>query len=678
MMPIRACADAVRQSGGTVLVRQRNRASSWQGFVRTMCWSLCGLLMCSCDPSFGEGSASEYLRRGDRYVEGQHYREAVVEYMNAAQRAPHDAAIQWTLARTALKAVDLDNALKALRKVLELDPLHIEGRAELARLHMAAGKTAEAARIARDLLAAHPQHAAGYLLQGDLEAGAGRFQEAIALYERACELDETLLPAMLAIANLLVLQQEPSRALSWYERAKESHPESIDVHIALGNYFFARGRERDGEGEFTRAIELGKQDEAVRLAVAVQHLARGRTDHAIEQLHTLDREKHSKKARAFLAEVLFEAGLVAEGRTVVAALARSDPADATTLYLEGRVAFLEHRWADARRLFEKAVEWRKDKAAPYMYLGHLDMREGRFVQGEALLRQALQLDPDNPRSHLILADAYLGQHTYNGAATEALEVLRRNPASVEAAVIYGDAQFLQDNWAQAEAMYRALADQLPASPLGYRKLGLVAQRQGLSAKAASLFAQAIERAPGDADLMLYLRALVAADRSMQAADALKQFLSHAPQDPARWEMAGKFHRMQGRMDKAADAWRTMSRILPDSARPHYELGEIFMKQNKPVPAEASWRQAIENDEGFAPARNSLGMLLTSQGKIEEADEQYRKALESEPRNVVAANNLAANLLGMEATSMKRWLWDRRPRRISECSICEGHGRLDPL
>ncbi|MBS0170010.1 MAG: tetratricopeptide repeat protein [Nitrospira sp.] len=600
--------------------------------------------LAACGPSDPEQAAA-YAARGDHAVEQHKFREAIIDYLNAVQYAPDDSAIRWALIQASLHAADYDRTFTELHNLLRREPGHAPARLLLGRLYLTGGKQDDAAHIAKELVATLPSHPAGYLLQGELAVRAGALTQALDRFEQAHRRDGRSLEPILAAGNVAMLLNDAMRAAEWYRLALERHPDSIDVHLARGNYFLAVGDRDTGEREFDRALELGRDSEPARLSLVVQHLAHGRQERAMRELGEVVRALASIKGRALLAELFLETGRVEEGRAEIRELAGKTFRDPATLYLQGRLAMVEHRWTDARLLLSEAIAVQEAKAGPYLWLGRLELLEGRAAKGEALLERAVQLDPDNPVGHLALAELYVRQERYDRAAGESLEVLRRQPGHLQAALIYGDAHVGRDRWREAELVYQAMCTQLPGNPIGYRKMGQLAKKQGLTAKAVTWYAQAVAREEHDVDLrMEYLSALVAAGQGQRADQIVHAAVKEQPTDAGRWEVAARYRHARGRLEEARAAWRTVNELMPNAAGPYYELALLDMAQRKPQDAEDRFRQAIAKDEQFDAALTGLGMLLSSQAKIVEANHYYRKALTGMRPNPVAANNLAVNLL----------------------------------
>ncbi len=67
----------------------------------------------------GCGSQSDYASRGQKYLEGGQYREAVIEFKNAVQAEPGSARARVLLADALERTHDLAGAEQQLRKAIE-------------------------------------------------------------------------------------------------------------------------------------------------------------------------------------------------------------------------------------------------------------------------------------------------------------------------------------------------------------------------------------------------------------------------------------------------------------------------------------------------------------------------------------------------------------------------------
>lgn len=615
--------------------------SSLFGRFVLLCFGIIWFSSCSSTP---EELMLKHTKQGDEYVQKEKYPEAVIEYKNAVKAGPNEGDLRWKLARAALHAMDIRTAYPELQKAVELDPKNYEALGKLGELYISLGKTEEAVQIADNLIKSRPGDPQGYILKSGLAVRAGKVDEAIAQLKTAVELDPKNLRSLLTIGHLYLLKKDRGSAMVWYDKALAAHPDDAGVHVTRGNFFFASGETEKGENAYRKAVELSKEKENLRIALAEHYLFQGRVDDSERELNAVIKEMNSQKARKVLAEIKLEIGKIADAKIIVNEILKENEKDLEGKYLKGRIALSEKRLDDAKAIFGEVIKEDTGLARVRLYNGLNEILQGRIEVGRNELMEAVKLEPGNVRAHLLLGDLYLKSNAPAEAEKEAVEVLRRNPSNVQAAVLYGDSFLLRKYWKKAEQVYTAMIRQIGKSPVGYYKMGLSRKLQQKPDEAATFFAQAIERNPKD--LMAineYVFALAAANQTEKAKKALEDHIAKEPKNPLFWEMKGRFFLVSRKPAEAETALLKSIELAPEFTQPYYELGVMYATQRKLPEAEAKFKKVVEKDEKNIGAHTLLGVVQNSLGKINEANKHYRRVLELAPKNPLAANNLAANL-----------------------------------
>ncbi len=145
-------------------------------------------------------------------------------------------------ANQALRAGDVDAAVDAFRRALDLDPLHLPARQGLA------------AALSR---------------RGDLDAAEAEYRHVLAQVPDAAGV-------WYALGSILSEQEQLPEAIEALERALELLPEHRDAHFNLGLLQLRAGDAAGARSSFERAIELDPQDAEARrqLAAVLQQLDR--------------------------------------------------------------------------------------------------------------------------------------------------------------------------------------------------------------------------------------------------------------------------------------------------------------------------------------------------------------------------------------------------------------------
>lgn len=103
---------------------------------------------------------------------------------------------------------------------------------------------------------------------------------------------------------------------------------------------------------------------------------------------------------------------------------------------------------------------------------------------------------------------------------------------------------------------------------------------------------------------------------------------------------GVIFAQHGYGEAAEAAFLRAIRNEPSSADAHYDLGTLYMRQEKWVAAEAQLRKAAALEPHNLMALNNLGVIAAQQGQITESEQYFSRVLNIDPANVLALGNLA--------------------------------------
>ncbi|GBD10205.1 Beta-barrel assembly-enhancing protease [Candidatus Thermoflexus japonica] len=153
---------------------------------------------------------------------------------------------------------------------------------------------------------------------------------------------------------------------------------------------------------------------------------------------------------------------------------------------------LEHgRYPEAQGRF--AAAYQLDPNPLYaLERGRAAMLAGDLLTAERWLRLALEADPENVESWIMLATLYLGHQVWIGKGLEAAqEILRRAPQRVEGYEWMGWAHYLRGEWEEAERLLRQAVQMDPNRPSARYRLGMVMAARGQREEARRLLEQTV-------------------------------------------------------------------------------------------------------------------------------------------------------------------------------------------
>ncbi|MGB7489586.1 MAG: tetratricopeptide repeat protein, partial [Thermoanaerobaculia bacterium] len=282
---------------------------------------------------------------------------AVAEYRKAVNEDPTNGVNHQILADALEKSGDLDSAIEEYRLAASLLPSDGMVRVQLAK-----------ALVARD----------------------GVSDEAIDLFRRAVELAPGLEEARRGLASVLLHQQRYKEALEHLDATLEVDPADPGARLLRARALAAVGRETEARLDLETILAARPDSLEAALDLAALEARQGEFDGAIKRLEGLLQNADDDNSRAILN---FEIGGLNQ-------LAGDDE------------AALEHYDA----AIEQAPELRDAQFNRAVSLGRL----GRQAEAEEQLRQVLEIDPQDERSYLALAQALAGR----GQFAESREVLQ--------------------------------------------------------------------------------------------------------------------------------------------------------------------------------------------------------------------------------------------------------------
>jgi tetratricopeptide (TPR) repeat protein len=313
---------------------------------------------------------------------------------------------------------------------------------------------------------------------------------------------------------------------------------------------------------------------------------------------------HFQRAQAALARSQYDVAA-----SEFEAILKLDPTRGDALANLGTVYYAQTKYADAARVFRKALRLRPSMKGVEAFLGMSEARLGRVREALPLLEKGFQ-NPLNDQwkleSGLLLAEAYQ-RNGDSSKLQEVIAILERDfPENVE--VLY--------------LAYRV------HSFLGARAVGSLVKTAPDSARLRQVTAELLE-VEGDfaGAVAQYRKALEIEPKLPGARRALGVALMNSANDQAnRLEAERQFEQ-----ELAAN---------PSDALSEYQLGELMWVGNKPAEAIRRFQRAIELQPTFPDALIAAGKVLISMDRSAEAIPLLEKATALDPFNEVARYRLA--------------------------------------
>ncbi len=199
-------------------------------------------------------------------------------------------------------------------------------------------------------------------------------------------------------------------------------------------------------------------------------------------------------------------------------------------------------------------------------------------------------------------------------------------------------------FAEAEAIYRALIEKDPGDADALHLLGALIAQKGDGLAALSFIDRAIGVDPGCADFHNN-KGLILANlgRPGEAIAAHAEAVRLRPDFAEAYNNLGNALLKKGAISEAVAAYRQTIALRPDYANAHSNLGVALQRQRKVEEAIAAYRMAVHHQPDHSEAHSNLGVALRETGLMEEAIEEYRTAIRCDNECIDAYVNLGAAL-----------------------------------
>ncbi len=391
-----------------------------------------------------------------------------------------------------------------------------------------------------------------------LDQKNGRLKEAAERYESVLLADPGNVPVMLELARIAEQMGDKAQAVSWLQEAIKADDQAVTPRLLLAHYYLSVDRLEEAESHFKKARNVAPDAPAVLMVQAMLQAAREQYDQAIATYDELIAKQpenpvplyqqalvylakgdaaRAKKvlaravetgggyvpATALLARLEMMDGNFAKVQGLVRQVKRAHPESVPALVMEGDLKMGEGKYAEAARLYEKALAQR-EHVAVIIKLVAAYLRSGREDQAIALMQKWVGKHEDSYQVRMRLAAVYQELGRVDEAMREYEAVVRHYPDDVAAlnnlAWLYAE----KGDPRGVELAERALR-KAKNNPLVLDTYGWALLRTGDAAAAEEALRKAHEARPDLADITYhYAVALVEVGKKEEARRLLQQLL----------------------------------------------------------------------------------------------------------------------------------------------------------
>ena len=267
---------------------------------------------------------------------------------------------------------------------------------------------------------------------------------------------------------------------------------------------------------------------------------------------------------------------------------------------------------------------------------------GDFETATREFRVVANMAPGLAPAWVNLGAAYLARKDYADAIPALRKALEINPDLPGAQEMLGSALLAQGFAAEAVPhLEKAQAQDL---------LGVALLESGRPRDAVEHLEAALLKRPGDPDLLYYLGQA----HARLSADAFASIQRNNPQSARAEQLLGEEFRTRGNLQAAEQHFQAALVARPDLRGVHYALGELYVVSGDYEKAEIEFRAEMQIAPGSAAAAYKLGSVLLNRGRLADAISELRRAdaLQPEMPETLLELGRAYNTAGDPAAAEK--------------------------
>ena len=302
-------------------------------------------------------------------------------------------------------------AVVALRALLEKDPGNVMAHSSLATALVALGQTNEAKAEFEKVTALDPRRQQGrialarlYRRTGDLNAAFETLKQALANGGDEPELANEF-------ADFFQETGNTDKAIEWYQEALRRDPRYVKALVGLSNTYHRAGRDTDARATLEQALAIEPRDADALYNLGVIAEAQGNQDEAVGfYRRALEIEPDHVPTLNNMGSYFDRTGKPERAAATYRRVIELSPEHFEATYNLGTLLLRQKRYEEAIPLLQRALQLKPQAGVVYNNLSLAYVEAGRPAEAVALLRQAAEAESKNPAWWLRLARVEAQMH----------------------------------------------------------------------------------------------------------------------------------------------------------------------------------------------------------------------------------------------------------------------------
>lgn len=646
------------------------------------------LLLASCnrDP---KAQAQRELDQANKFFAKAKYKEAALMYRRALQKDMRFGEAYYRLSLTELKLGNYGEAMRWLRRAVELQPQNTDAITKLADLYLLASTQVasqsvqlqgEVKDLSDKLLQQNPDSFDGHRLKGQLAllakdpaAAVAEFAKAnqvkpyqpdlVLVYFQALVLNKQFAEGE-KIANELIAREKayaPMYDLLYVQYARQNNVAAAEALLKLkvannptqsrylvqlaGHYFFT-GKKPEMEATIQQLSDEKKFHEGHLLAGDFYFLRLRDADNARAQYEAGVKAFPKEKAvyQKKLVELFATTGKSQQANELLATILKDNPKDNDAIAMRAALMLTTGN-RDQINLAANDFQALVTKS-PQNHLYHYNLARALIAKGEIeparlQLEEAIKIRTDFVPGREMLAKIYMAKGDPAKALKEADGVIAIDHNNLQAHLTRSSALLGEGDKEKARAELEMITKAYPQNAEARYQVGFLAYQDKDFKKAEQIFGDMYKANPHDTRGLAGVTESMAAENRM--GDAIKETQEAVDREPQRRDLKmvlAKYFVRAERYDEAIAIYQTLVKQDPRSPDLLFQLAETERRKGDLNAAVDTFRRCSQAAPADTTCLMQLGMIFEGTGKQDQAKPIWEQILKIQPDHPVALNNLA--------------------------------------
>jgi tetratricopeptide (TPR) repeat protein len=646
------------------------------------------LLAASCtrDPKV---QAQHDLEQGNKFFAKGRYKEATLMYRRGLQKDGRFGEVYYRLALTEIKLGNYGDAIKGLRRAVELQPTNTDAITKLAdfllqgAMQVSSQRTfliGEVKDLSDKLIGLNPDSFDGHRLRGQVALLNKDAPGAIAEFSKANKVNPNQANLVLVYFTALVYNNQFPEAeklaqefidknksdsrmydLLYVQYARKNdvqaaetllkqklanNPTQSKYVVQLAGHYFFTAKKPEMEATIQQLSDEKKFPDGRLTAGDFYYFRLRDFENARIQYEAGIKAFPAEKAiyQKRLVELYAATGKNQQANEVLAAVLKDNSKDndaiamrAALMLTTGNRDQINQAATDLQSLVTKT---------PQNHLYHYNLARALLAKGDIdgarlQLEEAIKIRSDFTAARVMLARLYMAKSDPAKALKEAEGVIALDRNNLQAHLMRSNALLIMGDKDKARDELAAITRAAPQNREARYQLGYLAFQDKDYKKSEQIYSDLFKANPKD------VRGLAGEAESLAAqnriGDAIKETQQAIEKDPQREDLKlvlAKFYVRSERYDEAIALYQKLLVQDPRSRDLLWQMGETQRRKGDLNTAIETFRRCSQSAPSDTACLTQLGMIYEGTGKSDQAKPIWEQVLKIQPDHGLALNNLA--------------------------------------